>query len=286
MQNGIAVQDAETTENVVAKVGDTGYTSLPAALSAAQDGETVTLLADHTTDENDVTTRAVVTKTLTLDLNGCTVDQLEVGNMTYDGVDETGELQNVSYTPGNLTVVTTSGGTMGTIKELELVKGTLDVRSGQIGYDEDGGGIGGGLTCDEDSGTVTICGGRVLGLTVNENATVTVSGGSGHAGTWSNNNGKLTITGGEFGDISFKNNGGAIAISGGTFNMPASILGAYIIQFLPTTLYKYKVPPTARPAYKAIVVIILVVLSAPAAQEKLTRLWKRIAPRKAVKEAR
>lgn len=79
---------------------------------------------------------------------------------------------------------------------------------------------------------------------------------------------------------------GGNALSGGKFNMPASILGAYIIQFLTTTLYKYKVPPTALPAYKAIVVIILVVLSAPAAQEKLTRLWKRIAPRKAVKEAR
>lgn len=78
---------------------------------------------------------------------------------------------------------------------------------------------------------------------------------------------------------------GGNALSGGKFNMPASILGAYIIQFLTTTLYKYKVPPTALPAYKAVVVIILVVLSAPAAQAKISRLWKRIAPRKTEKEA-
>ena len=78
---------------------------------------------------------------------------------------------------------------------------------------------------------------------------------------------------------------GGNALSGGKFNMPASILGAYIIQFLTTTLYKYKVPSTALPAYKAVVVIILVVLSSPVAQEKLTRLWKQIAPKKAVKEA-
>ena len=78
---------------------------------------------------------------------------------------------------------------------------------------------------------------------------------------------------------------GGNALSGGKFNMPASILGAYIIQFLTTTLYKYKVPSTALPAYKAVVVIILVVLSSPVAQEKLTRLWKQVAPKKAVKEA-
>jgi len=78
---------------------------------------------------------------------------------------------------------------------------------------------------------------------------------------------------------------GGNALSGGKFSMPASILGAYTIQFLTTTLYKYKVPSTALPAYKAIVVIILVVMSAPTAQQKMTKLWKRIMPRKAVKEA-
>ena len=67
--------------------------------------------------------------------------------------------------------------------------------------------------------------------------------------------------------------------------MPASILGAYTIQFLTTTLYKYKVPSTALPAYKAVVVVILVVLSAPTFQAKATKLWKQLFGKKTVKEA-
>ena len=51
------------------------YESLPAALNAAQDGDTVKLLANHTTNWSDVeageySTLAVIKKTLTLDLNG------------------------------------------------------------------------------------------------------------------------------------------------------------------------------------------------------------------------
>ena len=56
--------------------------------------------------------------------------------------------------------------------------------------------------------------------------------------------------------------------------MWASILGAYVIQFLTTTLYKFNVMSTALPAYKAVVVIILVVLSAPVVREKLKHLGK------------
>lgn len=79
---------------------------------------------------------------------------------------------------------------------------------------------------------------------------------------------------------------GGNALSGGKFNMASSILGAYVIQFLTTTLYKYNVPPEALPAYKAIVVIALVVLSAPIVRNKLSEIWKKIrAPKNAVKEA-
>lgn len=56
---------------------------------------------------------------------------------------------------------------------------------------------------------------------------------------------------------------GGNSLSGGKFNMAASILGAYVIQFLTTTLYKFDVQSDALPAYKAVVVILLVVLSAP-----------------------
>ncbi len=78
---------------------------------------------------------------------------------------------------------------------------------------------------------------------------------------------------------------GGNALSGGKFSMTASILGAYVIQFLTTTLYKFEVPSDALPAYKAIVVIILVVMSAPVVREKTSRIWKQLTSKKAVKEA-
>ena len=69
---------------------------------------------------------------------------------------------------------------------------------------------------------------------------------------------------------------GGNSLSGGKFNMAASILGAYVIQFLTTTLYKFDVQATALPAYKAVVVIVLVVMSAPVVREKISRLTKKI----------
>lgn len=76
---------------------------------------------------------------------------------------------------------------------------------------------------------------------------------------------------------------GGNALSGGKFNMGASILGAYVIQFLTTTLFKFNVASDALPAYKAVVVIILVVLSAPVVRERLSKLGKKRA--KSEKEA-
>lgn len=77
---------------------------------------------------------------------------------------------------------------------------------------------------------------------------------------------------------------GGNALSGGKFNMGASILGAYVIQLLTTTLFKFNVQSSALPAYKAIVVILLVVLSAPVVRAKMSELWKKIKSRKAVPE--
>ena len=79
---------------------------------------------------------------------------------------------------------------------------------------------------------------------------------------------------------------GGNALGGGKFNMTASVIGAYVIQFLTTTLFKYDVDSAAISAYKAVVVIILVVMSAPIVREKMGELKKKIAPAKAVsKEA-
>lgn len=69
---------------------------------------------------------------------------------------------------------------------------------------------------------------------------------------------------------------GGNALSGGKFNMAASILGAYVIQFLTTTLYKFNVQSDALSAYKAVVVIILVVSSAPVVREGVSAFWKKL----------
>lgn len=68
---------------------------------------------------------------------------------------------------------------------------------------------------------------------------------------------------------------GGNALSGGKFNIMASILGAYVIQFLTTTLYKFNVSSDALPAYKAVVVILLVVSSAPVVKDKVMALIKK-----------
>lgn len=64
-------------------------------------------------------------------------------------------------------------------------------------------------------------------------------------------------------------------LGGGKFNMVGSVIGSYVIQALTTTLYAMKVPSTDIKAYKALVIIALVVLGSPVVKEKITRLWNR-----------
>ena len=195
------------------------YKSLPAALNAARDGDTVKLLANHVTDadalnalgedftfEQYASIVPVVTKTLTLDLNHKTVDYLEVG---FSETNEETQKKETLAT-GNLTV--TGEAAYGRISNLMFMAGALDIQSGEIG----GSGCA-GLLCDVNSGTATISNGTVYGLTVLEGASVTVNGGSKHAGEWVVASGAtLNITDGTFGEVQFTRNG-TIAISGGTF---------------------------------------------------------------------
>ena len=202
-----------------AEVNGKQYKSLPAALNAARDGDTVKLLANHVTDadalnalgedftfEQYASIVPVVTKTLTLDLNHKTVDYLEVGFTETN--EETQKKETLAT--GNLTV--TGEAAYGRISNLMFMAGALDIQSGEIG----GSGCA-GLFCDANSGSVTVSNGTVYGLTVFEGASVTVNGGSKHAGEWVVASGAtLNITDGTFGDVQFTRNG-TIAISGGTF---------------------------------------------------------------------
>ena len=65
---------------------------------------------------------------------------------------------------------------------------------------------------------------------------------------------------------------GGNALSGGKFKMASSVIGAYAIQALTVTLYAMKVPSTDIKAYKAIVIILIVVIGSPVVKEKFNRL--------------
>ena len=76
----IPTQNADGTYGVkegkyVAEIGSQGYESLTEAIGAAQDGQTVTLLADATED-------VVISKSITLDLGGKTLTNTNVGKAT------------------------------------------------------------------------------------------------------------------------------------------------------------------------------------------------------------
>ena len=207
------------------------YASLPAALNAAQDGDTVKLLANHTTEwdaidkeENpDYSTLAVVKKNLTLDLNGKSVDYLMVGELTYGEPrydEEENETVDVAIAPGELTIIQGETSTPGSVDVIAFMSGKLTVQGGIINDR---------IECAQRSdaenitsetkygGEINITGGTVCNLYVKENTNVTVTGGTGHAGNWLNDSGTLKIQGGKFDSVNFLNNGGTIAVSGGEF---------------------------------------------------------------------
>ena len=69
---------------------------------------------------------------------------------------------------------------------------------------------------------------------------------------------------------------GGNSLGGGKFKMIGSVLGAYAIQALTITLYAMKVPSTDVKAYKAVVIVLLVVMGSPVVKEAAGRLGTRI----------
>ncbi len=65
---------------------------------------------------------------------------------------------------------------------------------------------------------------------------------------------------------------GGNSLGGGKFKLAGSVIGAYIIQALTITLYAMRVSSTEVKAYKAIVIIAIVVLGSPVVQERLSAL--------------
>ena len=69
-------------------------------------------------------------------------------------------------------------------------------------------------------------------------------------------------------------------LGGGKFRISGSIIGAYVIQMLTITLYAMKVSSTDVKAYKAIVIIILVVIGSPVVKSRFEKMMRQRQERK------
>ena len=65
---------------------------------------------------------------------------------------------------------------------------------------------------------------------------------------------------------------GGNVLGGGKFSLMGSVIGAYTIQALTTTLYAMNVSADQLPVYKAIVVIIIVILQSPVFKKSIANL--------------
>lgn len=65
-------------------------------------------------------------------------------------------------------------------------------------------------------------------------------------------------------------------LGGGKFKISGSIIGAYVIQMLTITLYAMKVSSTDVKAYKAIVIVLLVVIGSPVIKSKFAKFMSGI----------
>lgn len=187
----IPTQNADGTYGVkvgqyVAEVGTTKYETLQAAIAAAQDGQTVTLLADAAED-------VVISKSITLDLGGKTLTNTNAGKATISVKSGTVTVKNGNVVGGNdyynieakkdanltLTDVTATAGNTGS--SMIDNYGTLTITSGTYN---------GGLDTvkNEPSAKLTITGGTF---------TLTKGTSKGFTGVVFNY-GELTISGGEF----------------------------------------------------------------------------------------
>lgn len=220
---------AAETEGGAAQIGNTVYSTLPEAVNAAKDGDTIKLLADYKTaegagDEGD--DGLTITKSVTLDLNGHGIEYVEVGQTNEDG--------ETVLASGDLTVEDTSKEKDGKVtRMIDLVAGKLTVNGGTIGGSDRYDGVeikNGTLTVNggtivslygsaDDSGTIAIAGGTVQGALFGSGFNITVTGGSGHTGLWDVADGTWSILGGEFGEVKFKTESPVnnALISGGTF---------------------------------------------------------------------
>ena len=232
------VENPDGTHGVsgsVAQVGFKAFNTLQAAIDAAQDGETVTLLADVTED-------VAINKSVTLDLHGKTLTNTDAGKATISvqGGTVTVKNGNVAGGTGYYNIeVTKDSNTNLTLADVTATAGNN------------------GASMIDNYGTLTITSGTYTGgldTVKNEpNAKLTINGGTftltkGNSDGFTGvvfNYGELTISGGEFIQsdksapygqaqvIHTDKNGSAVpstAISGGTFKNLCSKTTAWTVR--------------------------------------------------------
>ena len=181
---GVAVFEPVATA-AVAKIGETEYETLAAAIEAAKDGDTVKLLADATED-------VVINKNITLDLGGKTLTNTGAGKATVTiAKDATATVQNGSIIGGTSYYNIQNNGTA-TFKDVTATAGNT------------------GSSMIDNFGTLTINSGTYTGgldtIKNEPNATLTITDGTfeltkGNSDGFTGvvfNYGDLTITGGTF----------------------------------------------------------------------------------------
>ena len=174
-----------TVSQAVAQVGTKAFASLQAAIDAAQDGETVTLLTD--VEQN---TQLAISKSITLDLNGRTIKNtqdiwgdnavaiLSITNgakVTITGNGAIDAKENDCYTinvvKGDLTIE--NGTFYGNVSVVQVQEGTLSVKGGTFDLHQKWEGSSKYLlNCIDDayangSANVAISGGTFVGFDLN-----------------------------------------------------------------------------------------------------------------------
>lgn len=200
---------------IVARVGNVGYSSFDNALSGWTDGTTLTLIRNVTYGEKSSDTISIDDKSVTLDLNGCTLDMSAVS--TAISVSKELVVRD-SKNGGAILAKNASIAISGYLKlEGGRLNKTLFVYSGATAE------MTGGEICGETESE--------LAIAVNVNGTFNLSGGkvAGRYGIWAGPNAIIGISGSPTiigRDQSANNAGGAIYLS----NLSATISGSPIIE--------------------------------------------------------
>ena len=212
----------EPKASVTTTSGTTSYATLAAALAAAPSGSTITLKANSTTPANGLT----ITKSITLDLNGCTIEAApdqsesllvvaEQGSLTIKDSKSTGKITlSKSIITGSGTIknegkLTINGGTIentGTESKSYAIcslGGTVTINGGTITSDSanaiNKSDFGAAVNLSVTGGNISSTNADAIVLGIGDTITVnggTISSGKGIAIKSNVNDGTATISGG------------------------------------------------------------------------------------------